>query len=125
MTDPTPTPQQPLNPGEPQTPSQTAPAPAAPTADSRRDTHHDDPLRHSRTSGAWAAVIASALLLLLLVIFIIQNTESVDIEFLGFEGSVPLAAALLIATIIGMAVVGAVGSLRILQLRRRIKKDRR
>lgn len=83
-----------------------------------------DPLRHSRTSGAWAGVIAAAVLLVLLIVFIIQNTEKTRIEFLGFDGSVPLAAALLIAAVAGMVVVGAVGSLRILQLRRRVKKGR-
>ena len=119
MSDPTPTPDQPLAEQPVPRGTRAADPDVAPPA------HHDDPLRHSRTSGAYAAVIAAAALLVLLVIFIVQNTEKTKIEFLGFDGQVPLAAALLIATVVGMAVVGAVSSLRILQLRRRIKRERR
>ena len=109
--------------------SEPTPQPGAPTpsdpAPTRPATPEKDPLRGSRTSGAWAAVILASALLVLLVVFIIQNTESTNIEFLAFDGSVPLAAALLIAAVAGMAVVGAIGSLRILQLRRRVKRGRR
>ena len=115
----------PSSPGRPDEPAfdgtSAPPAPSPPPASQDAP----DPLRHSRTSGAWAGVIAAAVLLVLLVIFIVQNTESTRIEFLGFDGSVPLAAALLLAAVVGMAVVGAVGSLRILQLRRRVKRERR
>lgn len=104
-----------------------------PTRDTHHDTHdthdkqdkHDDPLRGSRTSGAWAAVIGAAVLLVLLVIFIVQNTEKARIEFLWLDGRFPLAAALLLATVVGMIIAGLVGSLRILQLRRRVKRERR
>jgi uncharacterized integral membrane protein len=84
-----------------------------------------DPLRGSRTSGFWTAVIVLAVLLLLLAIFILQNTQSVRISFLGFDGHAPLAAALLIATVAGAFVVACAGALRILQLRRRVKRERK
>jgi lipopolysaccharide assembly protein A len=49
-----------------------------------------------------------------------QNTEPVLVTFLGMQGSVPLALALLIAGI-GVAIVAMViGTIRIGQLRRRI-----
>lgn len=84
-----------------------------------------DPLRGSRTSGFWTAVIVLAVLLLFLAIFILQNTQSVRISFLGFKGHAPLAAALLIATVAGAFVVASAGALRILQLRRRVKRERK
>jgi len=84
-----------------------------------------DPLRGSRTSGTWLAVLALLVLLLLLAIFVLQNTQAVEIAFLGWDGEAPLAAALLIATVAGLAIAAASGALRILQLRRRVRRDQR
>jgi uncharacterized integral membrane protein len=81
-----------------------------------------DPLRGSRTSGTWVAVVALVVLLVLLAIFILQNTQSAQISFLGWDGKAPLAAALLIATATGLLIAVAAGSLRILQLRRRVRR---
>ncbi len=79
------------------------------------------PLRHSRTSGLWSAVAALGVVLILLVIFIVQNTQKVEVSFLGWNGRTPLAAALLIATAAGLILATIVGTLRIWQLRRRVK----
>ena len=46
-------------------------------------TNGHDPLRGSRTSGTWIAVIVLSLLLLLLAVFILQNTQRVEVAFLG------------------------------------------
>lgn len=83
-----------------------------------------DPLRRSRTSGAWTAVVVTAALLVLLVVFIAQNTADVQISFLGWDGTAPLAVVLLIATVGGIVLTAAVGTLRIWQLRRRVRRDR-
>ena len=83
-----------------------------------------DPLRRSRTSGAWVAVVAAAVLLLLLVVFIAQNTQDVQIAFLWWDGEAPLSVALLIAAVIGIALTAVVGTMRIWQLRRRVRHDR-
>ena len=72
-----------------------------------------DPLRGSATSGIWLAVVAFAVLLVLLAIFILQNTGSVELSFLGWSGSAPLAALLLIAAAAGALLVVMAGSLRI------------
>ncbi|MCW2852913.1 MAG: hypothetical protein JWM84_2577, partial [Nocardioides sp.] len=50
----------------------------------------DDPLRGSRTSGFWAAVVGLGLLLLLLIIFIAQNTRRTTVSFLAWDGQVPV-----------------------------------
>ena len=88
-----------------------------------RDQRHD-PLRGSRTSGTWIAVLVLSLLLLLLAVFILQNTQRVEVSFFGWNGRAPLAATLLIAAAGGGLVVASAGVLRILQLRRRVKRQR-
>ena len=70
-------------------------------------------------------IVLLVVVLVLLAIFILQNTQKVEISFLGWTGSAPLAAALLIATAAGLVLAVAAGSLRILQLRRRVKRDRK
>ena len=84
-----------------------------------------DPLRGSRTSGIWVAVAVLTLLLVLLAVFVLQNTQEVTISFFGAEAQAPLAAALLIATAAGALIVVSAGTLRILQLRRRVRRDRK
>ena len=84
-----------------------------------------DPLRGSRTSHLWAATIGLAVVLILLIIFIAQNTRRTTVSFLAWDGRVSVAVALLIATVAGMFLAGLAGMLRILQLRRRVRRDRR
>ncbi len=109
--------------------SETSPPPdeaaAPPVGQETEQSTGKDPLRGSRTSGFWTAVIVLIVLLLLLAIFILQNTQSVQISFLGWQGNAPLAASLLIAAVAGALVVAAAGALRILQLRRRVKRERK
>ena len=89
-------------------------------------TEEKDPLRRSRTSGAWVAVVAAAaLLLILLVVFIAQNTQDVHLSFLWWDGTAPLSVALLVAAVIGIALTAVVGTMRILQLRHRVRRERR
>jgi uncharacterized integral membrane protein len=110
MTDPTPDPT--LDP-EPTPPTTSAPEPEP-----------KDPLRGSRTSGVWLAVAALAILLILLVIFIAQNTQDVHVSYLGWDGEAPLAVTLMIAAIAGIVITAVAGSLRIIQLRRRVRRTR-
>ena len=84
----------------------------------------DDPLRSSRTSATWVAFTGLVVLLILLVVFIGQNTQDVRVSFFGWSGRAPLAVALLIAVTSGMVVAVIAGALRILQLRRRVRRER-
>jgi uncharacterized integral membrane protein len=104
---------------------ETATPPTGPTQPTESAPRTEDPLRGSRTSGIWAAVVALALLLLLLIIFIAQNTQTVRVTFLGWDGTAPLSVTLLIATAGGLFLAAAAGTLRILQLRRRVRRDAR
>jgi uncharacterized integral membrane protein len=83
-----------------------------------------DPLRGSRTSATWVAMTLLIVLMLLLVIFIAQNTQNVEVSFFGWSGEPPLAVALLIAATVGMVIAATAGALRILQLRRRVRRER-
>jgi uncharacterized integral membrane protein len=124
--------QQPVPTGTPEDPSSTAAgAPGGPSPAAERPSatppqgSQQDPLRGSRTSGIWAAVIALVLVLVLTAIFILQNTQQTEVNFLGWSGSAPVSAALLIAAAGGALIVAAAGMLRILQLRRRVKRERK
>lgn len=86
---------------------------------------HKDPLRSSLTGRAWVAVVALAIVLVLLIIFIAQNTRSVTVSFLGWEGRTSLAVALLIATVAGLFLAAVAGTMRIWQLRRRVRRDKK
>ena len=101
---------------------------ADPTPDPALDTEiprrPKDPLRGSRTSGAWIAVVTLSVVLVLLVVFIAQNTQDVHVSFLGWDGEAPLAVTLMIAAIGGIVLTAVAGSLRIFQLRRRVRRTR-
>lgn len=96
-----------------------------PTMDETATAWQDDPLRGSRTSRAWVAVVAFVLVLLLLIIFIAQNTQSVQVSFLGWDGTTPLSVALLIAAAAGLVMAVTAGTLRIWQLHRRVRRTTR
>ncbi len=80
---------------------------------------------HTRTSGIWAAVVGLVVLLILLAIFVPQNVQQVEVSYLGWEGRAPLASALLIAAAAGALIAVVAGTLRILQLRRRVRRAQR
>ena len=80
-------------------------------------------VRHTRISAAWVGVCASAVVLVVLIVFMLQNTRSVEVTFLGMHGTLPLALALLIAGV-GVAIIAmVVGTARITQLRRRLSNQ--
>jgi uncharacterized integral membrane protein len=80
-------------------------------------------IKRTRISGTWIAVIVATILLIFLLVFILQNLTAVTVSFLGFSGNLPLGVALLFASIIGALLVALVGAARILQLRRRVRRD--
>jgi uncharacterized integral membrane protein len=88
------------------------------------DRPEGDPLRGSRTSGFWAATVGLGVVLLLLIVFIAQNTRQTTVSFLAWDGQVPVSVALLIAAVAGLFLALLAGLLRILQLRRRVRRDR-
>jgi len=79
---------------------------------------------HTRTGAAWVALIGAALLAVLLIVFLVQNTHSTEISFLWMTTSTPLAVALLIAAVGSVLLTLILGTARIAQLRRLVRKQR-
>ena len=97
---------------------QQAPPPAA-----AAPPHHK--IKRTRMSGLWVAVGFFAVILLLLLIFILQNSQKVDISYMGAHGHLPLGVALLLAAVCGVLLVVLAGTARISQLRATARKHRR
>lgn len=76
----------------------------------------------TRTSAAFKSFIAGTVVLALLLVFILENTARTRITYFGASGHMPLGVALLLAAIAGALLSGILGTVRILQLRRRIKR---
>jgi uncharacterized integral membrane protein len=55
----------------------------------------------TRASAVWSAVIGGFLILIVLLIFIAQNTESAEFAFFGWNWSLPLGVAILLAAVCG------------------------
>ncbi len=79
----------------------------------------------TRTGSYYAAAIAFALLLLLLLLFILQNGRSVEVGFLGYNGQLPLAVAMLLSAVTGALLVGLLGLARVIQLRHTAKRHQK
>lgn len=78
----------------------------------------------TRIGTAWAALIAAALLAVLLIVFLVQNTHSTQLSFLWMTTTTPLAVALLIAAVGSVLLTLIVGTARITQFRRLVRKNR-
>jgi uncharacterized integral membrane protein len=79
-------------------------------------------VRGTRTGRVWVGVCAAALITVALIIFMAQNTHTVQVTFLGLTGSTSLALMLLIAAVGGILLTLILGSARILQLRRAVRR---
>jgi uncharacterized integral membrane protein len=82
------------------------------------------PASGTRTSAVWLGICLAAVLLVVLIIFLLQNTNSVEVSFLWLHGRLPLAIALLIAGVGAALLTMIVGVARITQLRRRYRRVR-
>lgn len=79
----------------------------------------------SRAGRLWMGLLPALIFLILLLVFIFQNLHNVKISFFTASGSFPLALALLIAAVGGALIVLCLGSIRILQLRRTVRRRSR
>lgn len=97
------------------------PAAAPPTAETAEGRPE---IPRTRTARAHNALIAGAIVLILLLVFILENTKSVKISYFGAGFQMPLGVALLLAAIGGALLGGIVGTARIVQLRRSVRRQR-
>ncbi|WP_068277074.1 LapA family protein [Aldersonia kunmingensis] len=79
-------------------------------------------IKRTRVSSAWMALIVGLVVLVMLLIFILQNLDSVPINILFWEFSLPLGVAVLLAAIMGAVIMAIVGGVRILQIRKVAKQ---
>jgi uncharacterized integral membrane protein len=81
------------------------------------------PPLHTRTAAAWFGICLAALVLVVLIVFMLQNTRTVEVTFLWMHGSLPLALALLVASVGTAIATMIVGVARITQLRRQSRRQ--
>jgi lipopolysaccharide assembly protein A len=79
----------------------------------------------SRAGRLWVGLIPALIFLIVMLVFIFQNLHNVKISFFTASGSFPLALALLLAAVLGALIVLCLGSIRILQLRRTVRRRSR
>jgi uncharacterized integral membrane protein len=79
-------------------------------------------VERTRASALWTAVAVGLLVLAVILIFVAQNSDKVNIHFLAMDGAMPLGVALLVAALLGALLMLAIGTIRILQLRRLAKR---
>lgn len=85
----------------------------------------EDAVHFTRAAALWTALIVGFLILIVLLIFIAQNTDSQTFHFLGWNWSLPLGVAILLAAVLGGLITVLSGAVRIVQLRRAAKKNYR
>lgn len=95
------------------------PTPAATTGAAAKE----PAIGFTRAGALWSSVTAGFVILILLLIFITQNTTPTDFQFLGWHWSQPKGVAILLAAVVGGLITVAVGTARILQLRRAAKRQ--
>jgi uncharacterized integral membrane protein len=84
-----------------------------------------DVIVSTRTSRAWIRLLPVLVVLVVLLVFVFQNPEDVKVSFFTFSGTLPLSVAILGAVILGALMALALGSVRIFQLRRQIRRKSR
>ena len=80
-------------------------------------------VKFTRAAALWSALITGFVILIVLLVFIMQNTDSTTINFFGWEWNLPVGVAILLAAVCGGLLTVAVGTARIVQLRRAAKKN--
>ena len=82
-----------------------------------------EPIRSTRISRAWMAILPALVVLAVILVFILQNSRDVTVSFFTASGTLPLSVALLGAAALGALLVLALGSARMLQLRRQFRRS--
>jgi uncharacterized integral membrane protein len=77
----------------------------------------------TRAGRAWVKVLPALVVLAVILVFIFQNSQSAKVSFVTASGRQPLAVALLGAAALGALFMLALGSIRILQLRKMIHRS--
>ncbi|MFN8087705.1 MAG: lipopolysaccharide assembly protein LapA domain-containing protein [Mycobacterium sp.] len=112
----------PIQPGESASSGAAAVPPRPPAPEAQRPVAE---VKFTRAAALWSALITGLLVLVVLLVFIVQNTESASMAFLGWHWTLPLGVQILLAAVSGALITVMVGAARIIQLRRAAKKNLR
>jgi uncharacterized integral membrane protein len=82
----------------------------------------DEHQKQGVSGAAWTALILGLLILILLLVFILQNNVPAAFNYMGWEFSLPLGVAMLLAAVAGALIMGLVGSVRLFRLGHRVRK---
>jgi uncharacterized integral membrane protein len=77
----------------------------------------------TRASRTWTRVLPVLVLFAAILLFVLQNLRSSKVSFVSLSGTLPLGVALLAAVALGALLVLALGSVRILQLRKLVRRN--
>lgn len=61
----------------------------------------DDTSDAASATRDWGPLVAALVLLLVVAVFVLQNSDEVEVDFLFLHGTLPLGAALLLAAVLG------------------------
>ncbi|WP_448850997.1 LapA family protein [Corynebacterium sp. 335C] len=87
--------------------------------------HQEEAPRKAKGSFAgstWVALIVGAIILVVLLAFIMQNMQNVTLTLFAWTFNFPLGVGMLLAAIGGALLMGLVGGVRIMQLRRQVRR---
>jgi putative membrane protein len=79
--------------------------------------------KKSKVATVWVTLAAFLIILILLIVFILQNSTSVHISYLGSHGTVQFGLAMLIAAVAGAVLTFLIGTTRIIQLKLSRRRD--
>ncbi|HET9058842.1 MAG TPA: lipopolysaccharide assembly protein LapA domain-containing protein [Acidimicrobiales bacterium] len=82
-------------------------------------------LASTRASRAWLKVLPALAVLAVILVFVFQNAQNAKVSFVTASGKLPLGLALLGSAALGALFVLALGSIRMVQLRRAVRRARR
>jgi len=100
------------------------PRAAQPPVAGRRARSTQRAVERTRAGALWTAVVVGVLVLVAILLFVVQNSEKVQIQFLFMNGTLSLGVALLVATLLGALLMLSIGTIRIFQLRRAARRQR-
>lgn len=93
-------------------------------ADSNKSTASMSKDEHSAINTVWISIACVVIILALFVTFVAQNAQDVTVHFLWMNGTISLALALIIATLVGAIITFIIGSIRIWQLSHKNSKPK-
>jgi uncharacterized integral membrane protein len=98
--------------------------PSPPERERRRKGQSAVRIPRTRAGTAWWGSTIALALIVGVLIFIIQNNRSVEISWLVWHVRLSLAIALLLGTIGGASIAFLLGSYRMIELRRAVRRSR-